>query len=43
MNTFFSLTEIHKAAMHWYGSTDIDSMHKAEMRLWRGDKPRYED
>ena len=35
----FTLEQVRKAAIVWYGKTDIDSMCLAENRLMRGEKP----
>lgn len=37
--SFNSITSVIKAARFWYNSADDLSMHKAEMRLMRGEKP----
>lgn len=38
-----SVTEIHEAALIWYGRTDMDSCCLAENRLARGEKPHQKE
>lgn len=33
----YSMVEIHRAAIFWYGKNDIDSCCMAENRLMRGE------
>lgn len=40
MNTFYTLIQVEKAAMFWYGSKDIDSCCLAGLRLWREGWPK---
>jgi len=35
----FSLEEVERAAIHWYGSTSIDACCLAENRIMRGEIP----
>lgn len=38
-NTFWTLSQIHKAAYAWYGRIDRDSCCLAEVRLMKGEAP----
>jgi hypothetical protein len=37
--TFVTLQQVYKAALTWYGKTDMDSLCLTENRLNKGEKP----